>query len=371
MARHTRYHWRILLIPFSWLYGFAVTVRNELYDSGILPSTEFNLPVISVGNITVGGTGKTPHVEYLAGLLSTEFRVATLSRGYRRKTKDFRIVSADSAARDVGDEPLQIKCRFPEITVAVDRSRVHGIRELLKMDPSPDVILLDDAFQHRSVRPGFSILLIGHNRPLHRDLLLPAGMLREPARNRRRAGMILVTRSPGDMKPIERREYVNRLGKDPGKHLYFTTMRYGDLIPVYTGVPARDSQWYRDHAAGVLVVTGIANPGEILDFARGIQTSIRELTFPDHHHYREKDLQEITAVYDDLRKDGKPVLILTTEKDAMRLRNRSVRNDIRSDMHAVRIHVEFLNEDGKNFDRQILSYVSSNRRGSILHQGKG
>lgn len=370
MARSARYSWRILLIPFSWLFGLVVLVRNLLFDTGILRSEEFSLPVISVGNITVGGTGKTPHVEYLTGLLSEHFRVATLSRGYGRKTRDFRIVSADSTAPEVGDEPLQIKNRFPGITVAVDRNRVQGIRKLMQMDPDPEVILLDDAFQHRSVRPGFSILLIAHNRPLFRDFLLPAGMLREPARNRRRASMILVSRSPAKMKPIERREYVNRLGIEPGKHLYFTTMRYGDLIPVYPGVQARGRQWYREHSGGVLIVTGIANPREIRSYARGIHTNIRELIFPDHHPYREKDLEKIAGAYDDLRKVGKQILVLTTEKDAMRLRDRSFRNDIRSDMHAVRIHVEFLNEDGKNFDRQILNYVSSNRRGSVLYQGK-
>ncbi|RPI44046.1 MAG: tetraacyldisaccharide 4'-kinase [Bacteroidetes bacterium] len=370
MVRSKRYTWKIILLPFSWLYGLAVTARNALYDSGLLPSDGFLVPVISVGNITAGGTGKTPHVEYLAELLSPGFEVAVLSRGYRRKTRDFRIVSAGSTAREVGDEPLQFKNRFPEMIVAVDRDRAQGIRKLMELDPAPGVILLDDAFQHRRVKPGLSILLIDYNRPLHRDFLLPAGMLREPGRNRRRATMFVVTRSPGSIQPTEKKEYFSRLGKDPGGQLYFTTMRYGDLVPVFEGIISRDREWYRENACGVLIVTGIANPGDIWNYALGIHTRTREIRFPDHHHYRNRDLERISAAYDGLMEDGKQVLLLTTEKDAMRFRCHELRGDIRENMHAVRIHVEFLNQDHQNFDRQILNYVSSNRRGSILHQGK-
>jgi tetraacyldisaccharide 4'-kinase len=251
--------WRLILTPFSWLYGFVIWFRNSLYDNGLMKITGFNLPVISVGNITVGGTGKTPHVEYLVDLLNREYRVAILSRGYRRKTRDFRVVSEGSKTRECGDEPLQMKLRFPEALVAVDRERVNGVKELMKLAPPVEVVVLDDAYQHRPIRPGLSILLIDFNRPINRDRLLPAGRLREPSRNRNRANLILVTRTPERIRPIEMREYVNRLGLHVGQHLYFTCIRYDRLMPVFGDTPHREKEWFRQHAGGVLMVSGIAN----------------------------------------------------------------------------------------------------------------
>ncbi len=362
--------WKILLTPFSWLYGLVVWIRNSLYDNGFLSSTGFNLPLISVGNITVGGTGKTPHVEYLVELLDGEFGVATLSRGYKRKTRDFRIASAESSVREIGDEPLQIFRRFPRIRVAVDRKRVHGVERLMNQTPPVEVILLDDAYQHRSIKPGFSILLIDYTRPIDRDRLLPAGMLREPASNLDRANIILVTRSPERIKPIEFREYVNRLNLSIGQHLYFTTMRYGDLTPVYPESPEKDASWFKKEAGGVLIVSGIANPRSLRQYARSISTNLTELSFPDHHDYSGKDMDKIFSTYQKLKKVYKEILVLTTEKDAMRLRDHSPEPAFRDAMHAVRIHVHFLNDDKDEFDRQILTYVNSNKRSSILYQGE-
>ena len=361
--------WSNLLTPLSWLYGALVWIRNALYDNEILPSTGFNMPIISVGNITVGGTGKTPHVEYLAQLmLEDNLHVATLSRGYKRKTRDFRIASPDSTAREIGDEPSQIKRRFPEITVAVDRKRVDGIRNLMKLSPPLEVILLDDAYQHRSLKPGFSILLIDYDRPLDRDQLLPAGRLREPASNRTRANIILVTRSPERIKPIELREYVNRLEPAIGQHLYFTSMRYGDLLPVYPDTPVKEVAWFKEHIKEVLIVSGIANPRHLRQYARSICTNITEISFPDHHHYTPGDLKKISLKFNELSNNESEVMILTTEKDAMRLREHSPGQELKSSMYAVRIHVHFLHDDKENFDRQIRDYVSSNKRGSILYK---
>jgi len=370
MNKTGRNTWKVVLIPFSWLYGLVIWIRNSLYDNGFYKSSAFNIPLISVGNITVGGTGKTPHVEYLAELLSSEFSVATLSRGYKRKTRDFRIASADSNVREIGDEPLQIKWRYPQVCVAVDRLRVHGVEMLMKQSPPVEVILLDDAYQHRAIKPGFSILLIDYVRPIDRDRLLPAGMLREPASNRNRANIILVTRSPERIKAIELREYVNRLGLSIGQHLYFTTMRYGELIPVYPESPGRDAAWFKKQVGGVLIVTGIANPRPLRQFARSINTNITELSFPDHHQYSRKDMEKISRTYDKLKKIHQEILVLTTEKDAMRLRDHKPEPEIRDMMHAVRIHVHFLNDDKEDFDRQILTYVNSNKRSSILYQGE-
>ena len=363
-------YWKIFLVPFSWLYGLVVWIRNSLFDHELLKSTSFNIPLISVGNITVGGTGKTPHVEYLAALLGEEFRVATLSRGYKRRTRDFRIATADSTVREIGDEPLQMKRRFPKITVAVDRKRVNGVETLMKLTPPVEVVLLDDAYQHRSIKPGFSILLMDYNHPIDKDRLLPAGRLREPATNRNRANIILVTRSPERIKPIELREYVNRLGLTIGQHLYFTNMHYGDLVPVFPGSEKRDAAWFKNHVGGVLIVAGIANPRPLRQHARSINTNISELFFPDHHCYNGKDMEKISSTYRKLKKGGKKILVLTTEKDAMRLRDHKPEQELQDAFHAVRIHVHFLNDDKDEFDRQIISYVHSNKRSSILYQGK-
>jgi tetraacyldisaccharide 4'-kinase len=370
MIGSNRYTWRLLLIPLSWLYGVLVWVRNYLFDQGVLISKSFRIPIISVGNISVGGTGKTPHVEYLLELLSGDLRVATLSRGYKRKTRDYRIAGINSNATEIGDEPLQIKKRFPETVVAVDRKRVNGVRMLLKHEPAVDVILLDDAYQHRSLKPGFSVLLIPYDHPNDKDHLLPAGNLREPARNRNRANIILITRSPERMKPIERREIVNNMNLSIGQHLYFTSISYGELVPVYEKASQRDTEWFRKNAGGVLIVTGIAFPRPIRQYARRISTNLKEISFPDHHTFSTKDMDRISSTYHSLKDEWNELLILTTEKDAMRFREHHVSDEIRDAMRSVRIHVKFLNEDQANFDQQIRNYVSSNKRSSILYQDK-
>jgi tetraacyldisaccharide 4'-kinase len=369
MNTRDHHRWSILLVPLSWLYGMAIWTRNFLYDTGIFRSTKFNIPVISVGNLTVGGTGKTPHVEYLAELLAGEFRIATLSRGYRRRTRDFRIADLQSTAEEIGDEPCQIKHRFPDITVAVDRKRYNGIDRLLELDPPVDVILLDDAFQHRAVHPGLSILLMDYYRPVDRDRLLPAGRLREPAGNSKRADIILITRSPESIKSAEQREYSERLGISTRQHLYFTSVRYGQLIPVYEGSPLRDAEWYREHADGVLIVAGIAQPRHIRQFARTISTSVHELLFPDHHSYSSRELERITGQFENLRQHGKEILVLTTEKDAVRLKEFNPPEAFRKACHAIRIHIHFPGEDQKIFNNQIKNYVTSNKRSHILYQG--
>lgn len=359
-----------MLIPLSWLYGLVIWIRNSLYDTGLIRSEGFNIPLISVGNITLGGTGKTPHVEYLAELLHSEFKVATLSRGYKRLTRDFRIAAAESTVSEIGDEPLQIKKRFPGIEVAVDRKRANGIRVLMNLAPWLEVILMDDAFQHRSIKPGLSILLIDYARPLDRDRLLPAGMLREPAVNMNRAHIILVTRSPERIKAIELREYVKRLDLSLGQHLFFTTMRYGKLSPVFPETPERDAAWFKKQAGAVLIVAGIANPRPLRQYARSINTNIHEHFFPDHHRYTGRDMEKISKTFRELKKQHKEILVLTTEKDAMRLLDHDPEENLRNALHAVRIHVHFLNDDKEEFDRQILNYVNSNKRSSILYQGE-
>lgn len=366
MNRPGRFTWRVILLPFSAIYGIIIWVRNLLFDLGFLPQVEFDLPVISVGNISVGGTGKTPHVEYLIELLRDEFKIATLSRGYGRRTRQFLIATEQSTAEEIGDEPRQLKQKYPDITVAVDRRRVNGLRMLMKQDPAIDLVLLDDAYQHRYIKPGFSILLIDFNRPLNRNFLLPAGTLREPARNRDRANMILVTKSPVRMKPMEMRQYVVALGLQIRQHLFFTTISYDSMHPVYDIADPHDHEYFKKMRPPLLLVTGIADPRAVKKFARNISTRISSITFPDHHRYTAGDLERIEKEYLDM--DSKDALIITTEKDAMRFQDMDPPDHIRRSMYMVKIKVRFLNNDATNFNKQIFNYVRSNKRDSILHK---
>ena len=357
-----------LLYPFALLYGFGIWFRNMLFDYRIIKSREFPIPIISVGNITVGGTGKTPLIEYIIGILQDENNMATLSRGYKRKTREFILAGQDSAVSEIGDEPKQIKQKFPDINVAVDRKRVNGIQRLMDKIPDLDVILLDDAYQHRHVNPGLSILLIDFNRPIWEDRLLPAGRLREQAYERRRANIILITKCPDRLRPIERRLIVKDLKLYPFQHLFFTKLKYGDPKPVFEGtdqsVNPNDIKGSKPH---ILMVTGIANPRLYKKHLRGISTRITEMVFPDHHAYSEKDILRITRVF-----EGLPDLdryIFTTEKDAMRLRNfTDIEYSVQSRMFYIPVGIEFLNEDTENFSTQIQNYVRSNKRNSILHK---
>lgn len=223
----------ILLYPLSLLYGLITGIRNFLYDTGILPSVEFPFPVICVGNITVGGTGKTPHTEYIAELLRKDYKVATLSRGYKRKTRDFRIATSEALVSEIGDEPMQIFRNFPDVLVTVDRNRVHGVNTILEEFPETEVIILDDGFQHRRITPGFSILLSDFERLIVRDHMLPYGNLRESKDNMRRADMILITKTPENISPIQRRIIVKEIDKSPYQNLYFTSFRYKPPVPVF------------------------------------------------------------------------------------------------------------------------------------------
>jgi tetraacyldisaccharide 4'-kinase len=358
----------ILLFPFALLYGAVISVRNFLFDQDILPSKEFDLPVISVGNISMGGTGKTPHVEYLIDLLKDEFNVATLSRGYLRRSRGFRVAEMGSSASEIGDEPRQLKQKYPDITVAVDRRRVHGIQKLLAASRDIDVIILDDAFQHRYVKPGKSILLMDYNRLVQDDFLLPAGRLREPRSAITRAHTILITRSPERIKPIELRSIVKRMDLGMHQHLFFTTVEYGDFKPVYDIADQREASWFKNKDVPVLLLTGIANPRPLRKYARRISTRLTELRFPDHHTYTQRDMENITRKYYDL---GDPnALILTTMKDAMRLHAVDPGDELKQILYYVTIRVRFLNDDQEEFNKQILNYVRSNQRDNLLHQGK-
>lgn len=356
----------VVLYPFTWLYRLVIGIRNTLFDWGLLPSVEFNLPVISVGNITVGGTGKTPHIEYLIELLREEFSIAVLSRGYRRETRNFIIADMNSTARIIGDEPRQLKQKYPEIIVAVDRKRVHGIRELQKLPQPPDLVLLDDAFQHRYVNAGKSVLLIDYNRMVGDDFLLPAGRLREPVSAMKRANLLLITKTPERLKPIEMRNIFKELNLEAYQNLFFTKIQYQEIKPVYQIQGSLTSSQFKQRDCHILLLSGIADPRPLRKFARSISTSITELTFPDHHRYTKHDVEKIR---EKIRSINHPeVLVLTTEKDAMRLQDVAMEEELKKTLYYVPIQVKFHGTQDEEFNKIILNYVRSNKRDNILHK---
>ncbi len=368
MSRQLRNILSPVLLPLSLIYGFIVFIRNRLFDYKIFKSTHFNFPVISVGNITVGGTGKTPHIEYLVELLKSEFNVATLSRGYKRKTKGFILSTKESSASDIGDEPCQIKQKFPDINVAVDADRTNGIKKLKELVSDLDVILLDDAYQHRKVSSGLNILLIDYSRPIDKDFILPFGNLREQASEKRRANIILITKSPKDLKPIDRRIIFNKLESFPFQHVFFTTFDYGEILPVFGSIKNNnENSNFIDYS--ILLLTGIANPKPLKDhITENISKKIEELEYSDHYDFKESDFKKIKQKFGNIDADKK--IIITTEKDAMRLQKFSnIANDLKDSFFYIPIQVQFLNNRTDNFNQQILDYVRKNKNHSFLYPG--
>ncbi len=353
MVRHNlRKKLRLLLFPFSLLYGIAVFVRNKLFDFKILKSTEFDFPVISVGNITVGGTGKTPHVEYLAALFPEKNKLAILSRGYKRKTKGFLAADKNSTPETIGDEPFQMFSKFKNIIIAVDENRVHGINMLKEQNPKLQAVILDDALQHRYLKPGISILLIDYYRPLHKDLLLPAGDLRESRRSIKRADIVIVTKTPDNITGNEISHWQKKLKLNLQQSLFFTGFEYEKPIPVFSSNKTNLS--FEDIAgASVLSLTGIANPAPFLSKVKSGKAEVASLKFPDHHEYTQKDLQLINSRYQKLK--GKKKLIITTEKDAIKLNKLTkAAPHIQECMYYLPIKVKFQDNKQKDFDSKIF-----------------
>jgi tetraacyldisaccharide 4'-kinase len=362
--------WKILLYPLSLIYGAITGIRNFLYNTNVLRSVEFHLPVICVGNITVGGTGKTPHTEYIAGMLRGSFKVATLSRGYKRKTRDFRIASASSTVQEIGDEPLQIFSKFPDLLVAVDRNRVHGVNRILTENPDTEVIILDDGYQHRRITPGFSILLSDFERLIVRDHMMPYGNLRESKNNMRRADIILITKSPENISPIQRRLIVKEVNKAPYQNLFFTSLRYLDPLPVFktseTGIKPFKISF--SEGCGIVLITGIANPLPLKEYLQKTGAEIIHIPFPDHYNFREKDINNIKTAWEDIKSPIK--YLVTTEKDAVRLREfTNIAEPLKPAFFYIPVEIFFLNEDKENFDNLLVDYVRKNKRNNRISEG--
>lgn len=357
---------RWLLFPLAFIYRIAVGARNALFDWKILQSEKFDVPVISVGNLTVGGTGKTPHVEYLVNLLRGKYEVALLSRGYRRTSKGFQLAALDDSVKNIGDEPYQIKTKFPGIHVAVDASRQHGIHQLLKEEASKnvEVVLLDDAFQHRYVLPDINIVLIDYNRPIYEDSLMPVGMLREPISGLNRAHAVIVAKCPQDIKPIDFRVVTKRLGLRPYQRLYFTRFRYGNMRAFQPPHECKALSALSPHAF-VLLVTGIASANPLVEKLREYTDNIVHMEYGDHHDFTCADLRDISEEFSKI--DAADKLIITTEKDAARLSANSLDKSFASNLYVLPIEVEFLQDQKKSFDKYIIDYVSKNSRNRSVH----
>ncbi len=332
---------RYLLFPFSILYGWITSIRNFLFDKGILKSYSFDIPIIAVGNLSVGGTGKTPQIEYLIRLLSPNYKIATLSRGYKRKSEGFVLADSNSNAEILGDEPFQIHQKFPNIHVAVDAQRKNGIEQLLKLDNKPEVILLDDAFQHRKVKAGFYILLSSFDDLYFNDFMLPTGNLRESRSGAKRANVIIITKCPKDLSELAQQNMIKKIGLN---------------VPIFFSFIDYDSEVYNEFGSkkveeiidvDKLLLAGIAKPEPFFAYLQAEKNV--KLVYPDHHNFSEKDIEEI-------KNKANNKLIITTEKDYVRLKNQNLKS-----LFYLPIKSSFISK-GDDFNQTILNYVGTSTR---------
>lgn len=335
---------RKTLFPFAILYGWIMQFRNFLFDIGILKSYSFDLPIIVVGNLSVGGTGKTPQIEYLINLLSDKYKVATLSRGYKRQSKGFLLANENSNAKTLGDEPFQFYKKFKNIQVAVDADRKNGIKQLLLQENKPEIILLDDAFQHRKVKAGFYILLTIYNDLFCNDFILPTGNLRESRNGAKRANIIIVTKCPKNISQEEQKAIQSRLKLSSGQEVFFSCIDYDNQV--FSDINSLKVLEIKPKEK--LLLAGIANPKLFFDFLKNENDTV--LSFPDHHDFSENDILNI-------KEKAKNKIIITTEKDYVRLKN----NISAEQLYYLPIKVSLaLNQE--IFDKNILDYVEQSSR---------
>ncbi len=343
---------RKILYPFSVLYGGVTSARNTLYNKEILKSTSFTTATIVVGNLSVGGTGKTPQVEYLVRLLQDTYKIAILSRGYKRKTNRFIIAKETSTASDIGDEPLQYYQKFKNTIVAVDADRVNGINQLLNLLDKPEVILLDDAFQHRKVEAGFNILLTSYNDLYVDDKMLPTGNLREKVKGASRAQLIVVTKCPMHLSEEEQFEITKKLHVENHQTVFFSSIKYSDvIIGEKSTIDLDELSSYK-----IILVTGIAKVKPLVDFLKEQQFDFQHLKFADHHDFSKNDLQKIKTSFDEL--DSTKKIILTTEKDYIRSFMA-----VDDEVYYLPIETSFIAHQ-KDFDKIIINYVEQSTRNS-------
>jgi tetraacyldisaccharide 4'-kinase len=356
---------KFLLKILSGFYYLGTSFRNFLYDNKILKSHEFFAPVISVGNLTVGGTGKTPHTEYIVNLLKDNFDITVLSRGYKRKSSGFYAADKNSTVAQIGDEPKQMAKKFlPEVQVAVCEDRKKGILNILKQkNNKPVIIVLDDAFQHRSVTPMVNILLVDYNRPTFEDHLLPYGRLRESSKGAARANIIIVTKCPDEIKPIDRNIFAKNMNRLPFQPVYFTNFKY--LPPKKIFQEAQDIPVITQNTE-ILLVTGIANPSTMTEYIeKNLSKKITHIKFKDHHNFSKKDIQKITQTFQKL---GEDKIIITTEKDAVRLEELTFQAEVKKSLYFLPVSINFMyKEQEEEFNKKILEYVAKDKTDYQLH----
>jgi len=341
---------RILLFPFSLLYGIIIIVRNFLFDKNVLKSTSFNMPIINVGNLAVGGTGKSPMVEYLVRLLKDEYRIATLSRGYKRKTKGYALAQADTTAIDIGDEPMQFHSKFPDIAVAVGEERIVAIPQLLHDRPETQVIILDDAFQHRSIKAGFNIMLTDYHNLFTEDFFLPTGDLRDQRSSYKRADVIIVTKCPPDISEEKKNGIIKDIAPLPKQQVFFTTIQYGQPYHIISKqekpITPNDE---------ILLVCGIANPELLKKYVFQFAKTYDEILYTDHHIFTIDDLKEIRKKLGHMEQ---PHMIITTEKDAMRLA-KFQQELVDMPMFVLPVQHRFLFGEGMRFDNVVHTFITN------------
>lgn len=351
-----------ILTPPAWLYGLGVRLRNWLFDRGWLQEHRFPMPVIAVGNLAAGGTGKTPHVEYLLRLLSG-YPTAMVSRGYGRATRGFRWVDAHTPALEGGDEPVQMARKFPAVRMAVDADRCEAIEILLQSGCVPHTaVVLDDAFQHRYVKAGLNILLTDCRHLFTRDRLLPAGRLREPAEGMRRAHVLIVTKCAACLTEKEAAAIRREIAPAPSQHLFFSTMDYG--TPYAYAPTVRSHPLQLDADTDVVLLTGIARPASLVEHVRRKARRVVHIAFPDHHRFGANDAVRINEACARL---GYRCMVLTTEKDAVRASLlRGLRDEVLDALYVQPIEVRFLFNQGQEFNQIIKDYVRQNQRNGAM-----
>lgn len=351
---------RYLLFPITIIYGLITIIRNSLYDARIFKSSSFDLPVICIGNLSMGGTGKTPHTEYLIRLLKNEFKVSTLSRGYGRRTSEFELADENSTALTIGDEPLQYHRKFKDIHVAVEKKRVIGVLFTLHHAEDTEVIILDDAFQHRALRAGLNIMLTDFGKPFYKDYFLPVGELREQRKGVQRADIVVVTKCPESISENQMNEIKNNIPINK-ENIFFSQIRYKGIYEGKSGNPFHENL----NSYEVLLVTGIANPKPIENYLIENQVKFEAIHYGDHYRFKKKDVQNISKKFDTFTASKK--LILTTEKDFSRML--LITEFEKLPVFCLEIEIAILN-DKEKFDNTILNYVRTNQRDSELPEGE-
>ncbi len=350
----------LLFAPLSLLYGFGVFLRHKMFDFGILKSVEFDIPIVCVGNIAVGGTGKTPHTEYLISYLSQQYTVGVLSRGYGRKTHGFIEATRESSYRQIGDEPKQIKQKFPNITVCVCEKRVEGIRKMRELHPEINLIILDDAFQHRYVEPWINIVLVDINNPFYDDHLLPWGTLRDLKKQMNRAHTVIMTKVNRELSPIDFRIIKKKLGLLPYQKLFYTKIVNEELMPMFWS----EHQPKPKDGGKIIVMTGIARPDSLYEYLEKKYEIVEKIVYPDHHAYK---VYELAKLEQTLKKYPEDTIIVVTEKDSVKLCNKNrISKVLQERLYFTPIGIEFLGDREVNFHNQLNQYVRENQKYNII-----